>query len=292
MNEKYSAALIDSIRKWHQDFHINGALPNGYLEENFLDVYLDKRIEYEAFQNLQARKVFDNNKGLRVLDIGSGIGKFISVSNQNGYDCIGLEPSQKACELVKDILKEEECKGMSLVCGIAESIPFPDDTFDVVISITVLEHVNDMREALSEGIRVLKEQGLFYLLVPNFLSFWEGHYKVFFIPYLLSLKSVFKLYVRLRGRNVECADSINFNINPFYLQRTLRSLGNVEIEDISIKRFQEKFNNPDSIVDPGVSSFVRLLTMFRTTRFLCSIGFKIIEMLGIYTPIILIIKKR
>ena len=216
MRVRYSESLLNSIKEWHQDFSINGALSKGYIEENLLNIYLDKKIEYEAFQNLQVKGILNDKSFPKILDVGSGIGKFISVCNEKGYHCIGIEPSEKACKLAKEILKEEGCNRTKLVCGIGEELPFPDESFDAVTSITVLEHVKDLRKTISECLRVLKKHGVFYLLVPNFLSFWEGHYRVFFIPYLLSLKSVFKLYVKLKGRKIECADSINFNINPFY----------------------------------------------------------------------------
>ncbi|HIN93775.1 MAG TPA: class I SAM-dependent methyltransferase [Alphaproteobacteria bacterium] len=46
--------------------------------------------------------------------------------------------------------------------GVAEDIPFPDDHFDVVIATSVMEHVTDLEQSLSEVHRVLKPGGIFW----------------------------------------------------------------------------------------------------------------------------------
>ncbi|MBI2109772.1 class I SAM-dependent methyltransferase [Candidatus Woesearchaeota archaeon] len=82
-------------------------------------------------------------KGL-LLDVGAGSG--ISTKPFEKYcRCIALDPS---IELLK------QYKGTK-VLGKAESIPFPDKTFDVIISITALHHTN-LKKALSEIKRVAK----------------------------------------------------------------------------------------------------------------------------------------
>jgi len=45
--------------------------------------------------------------------------------------------------------------------GFVEALPYPDNTFDIVICVDVLEHVADLHLAISEISRVLKPQGLF-----------------------------------------------------------------------------------------------------------------------------------
>lgn len=286
----YSDSLLNSIKEWRQSSKKKGALPKGYIEEN-IHIYLDKKIEYEAFHNMLERGIFDSNKSSKILDVGSGIGKFISVCNEKRFYCIGLEPSQGTCELAKKILKEEGSSRTDIVCGRGEELPFFDETFDVITSITVLEHVKDIRKTISESLRVLKKHGVFYLVVPNFLSFWEGHYAVFFIPYFLSIKSIFKLYVKLRGRNAERADSINFNINPIYINNILKNEEISKVDDVSLKRFYEKYNDPDSIVNPKISTLLKMLRRLRLVKLL---GISIIRLMGllkIYTPIVLIVHK-
>lgn len=57
-----------------------------------------------------------------------------------------------------------------MVQADALKIPFSDNSFDVVISFGLLEHFQKPSELIFEKKRVLKENGLFIVLVPNFLS--------------------------------------------------------------------------------------------------------------------------
>ena len=290
MQAKYSESLLNSIKNWRQSPQKSGALPKGYVETNF-HMYFDKKIEYEVLNNILKRGMLDCHKSPKILDVGSGMGKFISVCNEKGFNCIGLEPSQRTCELAKKFLKEEGCSKPDIVCGRGEEIPFSDESFDVITSITVLEHVQDIRKNISESLRVLRKHGVFYIIVPNFLSFWEGHYAVFFIPYLLSIKSVFKLYAKLRGRKTGYADTLNFKINPISLNKILKTTKISKFEDVSLIRFYDKFNKPDSIVKPKIPNLVKMLRKFKLVKLLNTLIIELLGTLKIYTPIVLIIQK-
>ncbi len=67
--------------------------------------------------------------------------------------------------------------------GAAEALPYPDDTFDVIISHEVLEHVQDDRLSVAEMARTLKPGGRVVIFVPNRWypfethgHFWKGTY--------------------------------------------------------------------------------------------------------------------
>ena len=76
--------------------------------------------------------------------------------------------------------------GIELKEGFAESLPYSDNFFDIVIFANVLDHVQDPKKAISEIKRVLKKKGLLYLEVDvsnNFFisiyKFWKGLHKIF-----------------------------------------------------------------------------------------------------------------
>ena len=80
----------------------------------------------------------------KLLDIGAGTG--ISTKPFKKYcNCTALDPS-------KELLKQY--KGKKIV-GKAEKLPFPDNNFDIIISVTALHHTN-IKKALSEIKRVAK----------------------------------------------------------------------------------------------------------------------------------------
>lgn len=83
------------------------------------------------------------------LEIGSGRGAFQNLVND--YTGVDIAPSAQ-----KYIQKK-------FVCASAENLPFENESFDALWSITVLEHVNDPEKALNEISRVLKPEGVAYL---------------------------------------------------------------------------------------------------------------------------------
>ncbi len=79
-----------------------------------------------------------------LLDIGAGTGIAIRFFNVDG---VALDPSE-------GLLKQY---GGKKAVGVAESLPFPDRTFNSIVSLTALHHVNDVDKAISEIKRVSKE---------------------------------------------------------------------------------------------------------------------------------------
>lgn len=82
------------------------------------------------------------------LEIGVGSGRFASALGVK----FGLDPST-------ELLKIAKSRGIETFEGVAESLPFPDDKFDIVLFITTLCFVDDPLKALSEARRVLKQKG-------------------------------------------------------------------------------------------------------------------------------------
>jgi 2-polyprenyl-3-methyl-5-hydroxy-6-metoxy-1,4-benzoquinol methylase len=112
------------------------------------------------------------NKG-RILDIGAGTGEFLSVAKQNGWETIGVEPSDKAKQIAIN-------KGISFVATLSE---LENHSFDVISMWHVLEHVPDLDHQIKELKRLLKPTGSLIIAVPNFKSFDAQHYGKFWAAY-------------------------------------------------------------------------------------------------------------
>ena len=106
--------------------------------------------------------------GGRLLDIGCGIGVYLERLSQFSALSQGIEfDFSHACSARE--------KGLSLTQAAGERLPFPEDTFDLVLSHEVLEHVEDDKASLREIVRVLKTPhpesgqpgGRLILFVPN-----------------------------------------------------------------------------------------------------------------------------
>jgi len=109
----------------------------------------------------------------RVLDIGAGTGDFLSVAKQNGWQTIGVEPSDKAKAIA---LKKE-------VSFVEDTSELEDRSFDVITMWHVLEHVPDLDSQIKELKRLLKPNGSLIVAVPNFKSFDAKHYGAFWAAY-------------------------------------------------------------------------------------------------------------
>jgi len=80
----------------------------------------------------------------------------------------------------------------------AESLPFPEATFDAILSIDVFEHVQDLRQTLDECYRVLRKRGRLFVVFPSYLH-PTGHHldlasKLPCIHYVFSGKTLVEAY--------------------------------------------------------------------------------------------------
>ena len=109
----------------------------------------------------------------KLLDIGAGTGDFLLTAKNDGWETIGVEPSDRA----KNIAKE---KGISFV---EETSTLESNSLDVITMWHVLEHVPNLEVQIEELKRLLKPTGTLIIAVPNYKSFDAGHYETFWAAY-------------------------------------------------------------------------------------------------------------
>jgi len=112
----------------------------------------DKKLNLYC-QNRFLRIVKKYAKG-KILDVGCGTGY---AQKRVGHNIIGLDVTYALLELNKNIR----------VCGDALTIPFKDNSFDVVYSIDVIEHIKKPQKLVNECKRILKKKGILILITPN-----------------------------------------------------------------------------------------------------------------------------
>lgn len=98
------------------------------------------------------------SKDCKILDIGCGEGVLVEEMSKMGYDIIGVDKNYSS-EFVKQ--------------GDITKLPFPDESFGLVICLDVLEHLNfeDQEKALLEIKRVLIKNGEVVFTLPNLAHF-------------------------------------------------------------------------------------------------------------------------
>jgi len=98
-----------------------------------------------------------------ILDMGCGEGtRLAKIADKNGK-IYGIDISKKAIEIAK-----KKYPQFNFRVGNLEKLPFPDNTFDLVYSAFVFEHLRNPEKVIKEGVRVLKKGGSLLIAAPNF----------------------------------------------------------------------------------------------------------------------------
>ncbi|MCC5945581.1 MAG: class I SAM-dependent methyltransferase [Bernardetiaceae bacterium] len=109
----------------------------------------------------------------RILDVGCGVGHFLSVAKERGWEVHGVEFSKEAAEICRQ-------KGISMQEGQLDSSLFEPESFDIVTSFEVLEHINYPKQDAQQIHNLLRKNGLFYCTTPNFDSLMRYYLKADF----------------------------------------------------------------------------------------------------------------
>ena len=175
---------------------------------------------------------------IRLLEVGAGAGGisgYFARAPDGRYQVtavdvadLRVEKGNYAFQVVKDTL-----------------LPFPDASFEVVISNHVIEHVGDdaaQRQHLSEIRRVLRPGGIGYLAMPNRWMLVEPHYRLAFLSWWPEAWRDTWLRLWGRGENYDCRP-----LSRGELQRRLSAAG-FRIEQVHAEALRIVFEieRPDS----------------------------------------------
>jgi len=112
----------------------------------------------------------------RLLDIGCGSGDFLCwLQTRPGWQAFGVERNPGISQTA------QQGGGVNVTLGDADSLAFPDETFEVVMLWTVLEHLEDPLPSLRECVRVLRHEGILVVRTVALESWgakWFGPYWV------------------------------------------------------------------------------------------------------------------
>ena len=98
--------------------------------------------------------------GLAVLDLGCAGGFMAEALATRGAKVTGVDPAAQAINAARAHADEAGLE-IQYYVGVGEKLSYEDATFDVVVCVDVLEHVEDLTKVLAEVARVLKPGGLF-----------------------------------------------------------------------------------------------------------------------------------
>lgn len=132
--------------------HYKGYGRNDYLSPITIKRYNELLNTFEEFR-----------KTNKILDVGCGIGYFLEVAKERGWDVYGTEYTDEAIQICSS-------KGINMQKGILSSRNYQNEEFDIITSFEVIEHINNPIDELTNFYKVLRKGGLVYLTTPNFNS--------------------------------------------------------------------------------------------------------------------------
>jgi SAM-dependent methyltransferase len=153
--QQHTYAIMDRVEDRHWWFVGRRA-----ILESFLQRIVDELNESDAPQNGDKSV----RAPLRVLDIGCGTGANLEMLSQFG-NAEGVDVSDDALEFCRK-------KGLTVQKGLAETLPYADETFDITTALDVVEHLDDDIAGLKDMHRVTKAGGYSLIFVPAFMWLW------------------------------------------------------------------------------------------------------------------------
>lgn len=159
-------------------------------------------------------------------------------------------------------------------------IPSAKESYDLVTSFFVLEHVANPLRYFFEAHRVLKPGGRLFLATCNHLLGYEHHYSMW-LP--LFSKRLSRLVLKTRGKNLSFFDDLRF-ITPRYVDNHLKMMKNhFSVHNVGKRSFREELDNPE-LHSP------RFISLAKVAQRLGLIP--VLERVGLYNPLIYILTKR
>lgn len=189
--------------------------------------------ETQVLLSSEFRKHF-GARGTTVLDAGCGNGNFIVDENRDIIDwaCgVDLKPDYTHRNVCLD-----EIKFTSLA-----ATPYPDNSFDAVLSLWVFEHLEEPLPVLSEINRVLKPGGLFFFATPN-----KNFFPLLLNRFITKSKLTEAILQKIYGRKPEDVFKAFYKANSLPALKQLAQETGFDIEKLVYN------------YDPSYTSFNRL----------------------------------
>jgi len=162
----------------------------------------------------------------KVLVVGSGTGGELVNFFKEGAEVFGIEPYLPAIEICHLKAEFVGLKKENIIQSSAEQVKFGDNSFDFVYCFTVLEHVNDVEQSISEMFRVTKPGGFIFIQTPDYRQLYEGHYK---IPLPMFLPNIFnRIILKALGRPSNFLRTIQ-KVNTFSIRNILKKYNAVSL---------------------------------------------------------------
>ncbi|HPN30074.1 MAG TPA: class I SAM-dependent methyltransferase [bacterium] len=263
--------MTDKLNKYLKEYYETFFI----LNKKWVDFnrFVESIIECDESQKsmievLKKEKLLSDNIKILILGCGSGKLERSFTKQFKNIFVVGVDVSLQGVAIANLLKENSKTKIIDYLNCVGEKLPFKSETFDVVISNQVLEHVKDLKLVFQEIFRVLKNDGQTYHFCPNYRSFYEAHYKIFWFPILS--KSILSSYLKLRGLKT---DILLNHLNLITYNNIKNIINESGFNEISGDMFKQhlisKLQNPENISNKKAKrlifflKYVGLLSIFR-----------------------------
>ena len=126
------------------------------------------------------------------LDVGCGRGEVVRAAKELGWSASGCDISEEYVNYARDV------NGVEAVAGTLEDVNFPEDRFDFVSLVEVIEHLYDPKRTVEELRRIIKPGGVLYVSTPNeesiYQTFGNLYYRLTGKDWVVNLCPTWNLY--------------------------------------------------------------------------------------------------
>ncbi len=232
--QQHTYAIMDEVEGSHWWFVGRRAI---------LETFLSGIVKH--LKSVHSEIAANGHRALRILDVGCGTGANIEMLSAFG-EAEGVDVSDDALEFCRK-------KGLKVQKGLAETLPYTDETFELTTALDVIEHLDDDIAGLREMFRVTKSGGYSLFFVPAFMWLWGVQDDISHHRIRYTRKQIVER-IEKAGYKVERATYANWTFFPPILAgRTLMKLTGIK---------------PESENNINVSALNGLFgTLFSTERF-------------------------
>ena len=126
-----------------------------------------ERFYHKTYPGVSILKSFDellpNLEHKTIIDIGCGVGRYFPFFHLRGAsELVGIDVGENLLRIAKELSPH-----VKAILASADALPFPNEHFDVVLSMGLLEHFEDPQPILREWVRILKCGGVLIVETPN-----------------------------------------------------------------------------------------------------------------------------
>jgi 2-polyprenyl-3-methyl-5-hydroxy-6-metoxy-1,4-benzoquinol methylase len=116
-------------------------------------------------QNLLRKKI---KPGMKVIEIGFAPGKQLAyIKKKYGAEVTGIDKSKNGINLAKKLFNSLKIEG-NIICGDILHNTIKNEKYDLVYSVGVIEHFDDPKPLVENHFKILKNNGVAIIIIPNY----------------------------------------------------------------------------------------------------------------------------